>query len=127
MKIATVSDVHGMWNQIVYPKADVLIFAGDILKNYHDSVSIDAHIQLEELERLNDFTADLLARGLYSHIIFVAGNHDWAFERLPTEAQLHVGCPYLEDRLQHLLQLKLHIFGHIHFSYGKTMRKKLFL
>jgi Icc-related predicted phosphoesterase len=204
MKIATVSDVHGMWDQLDYPGADVLVFAGDIMGNYNRDPVIDAHLQLEELERFDLFTADLVAQGLYSHIVFVAGNHDWLFEKLPREARSklgshitylensgatllgynfygapqqnwfhswafnfpppgtshakkaallcwdaipndvdilithgppygildltyggqNVGCPYLEDRLQHLHQLKLHIFGHIHYSYGKKMRQK---
>ncbi len=30
----------------------------------------------------------------------------------------HVGCKDLKARLDHLKQLKLHVFGHIHYSYG---------
>jgi len=202
MKLATVSDIHGMWDQITYPEAEVLVFAGDILRNYSRNPDMDAHLQLEELEKFNSFTADLVARKVYTHIVFVAGNHDWAFEKLPKEARSklgshitylqnsettllgktfygapqqnwfhswafnfpppgtsaakraallcwdaipenveilvthappygildltyegqQVGCPYLRDRVENLAQLKLHIFGHIHFSYGKMMK-----
>jgi len=204
MRLATVSDIHGMWDQITYPAADVLVFAGDILRNYSRNAEMDAHLQLEELEKFNLFTADLVAQGLYSHIIFIAGNHDWAFEKLPREARSklgshitylensgttllgyniygspnqpwfydwafnlpppgtshakkaallcwgaipdnteilithgppygildltysgqNVGCPHLKDRVDQLTQLKLHIFGHIHYSHGVTMRQK---
>lgn len=34
-----------------------------------------------------------------------------------------VGCNDLLDTLHNLPELKLHIFGHIHTSYGKTIRK----
>jgi Icc-related predicted phosphoesterase len=29
------------------------------------------------------------------------------------------GCPYLAERVKHLKKLKLHVFGHIHESYGQ--------
>jgi len=33
---------------------------------------------------------------------------------------MHAGCDYLKERLQVLMHLKLHVFGHIHYSYGHT-------
>lgn len=200
--IATMSDTHGLWNQLNYPKADILILAGDILKNYSRDPMLDSMLQEPELTSLNSFFGDLLANKTYSSIVMISGNHDRIFERRPeaknlltnahylqdTEivldgikffgspwqpwfcdwsfnfpppgtaeskraAQLcwsaipdntdilithgppygildltydgrNVGCPYLRDRIDHLPQLKLHIFGHIHYSHGLTMRQK---
>jgi Icc-related predicted phosphoesterase len=34
-----------------------------------------------------------------------------------------VGCPYLEDRIEELPDLKLHIFGHIHYSHGHITKR----
>lgn len=35
---------------------------------------------------------------------------------------LNVGCEFLKKRVENLNQLKLHVFGHIHYSYGyKTL------
>jgi len=207
MQIATVSDIHGHWNEIIYPPADVLIFAGDILKNHLRDRTADAHAQLTELARFS-LHCETLLNGTYKHIVFCPGNHDWCFDKLPKEAieklgpkviylhdrgaiidgvkfygsgwtpwfwdwalnhpnpgkdpaaarrsaQLcwaavpddtnvlvthgppqgildltkeneHVGCPHLKDAVVRLLKndLKLHVFGHIHHSYGKTMVQK---
>lgn len=39
-----------------------------------------------------------------------------------TVEDIQVGCRYLADRVQQLPKLKLHVFGHIHHSYGKIMK-----
>jgi Icc-related predicted phosphoesterase len=208
MKIAVASDTHGMWDSLNYPAADVLVFAGDILRNYSRDRHMDAHQQLLELDRLNDFAAQLIARGDYKHIVLVAGNHDFVFQRINKEARKaltnitylqdeeviidgvkfygspwqpwfydwafnfpnpginaararsharvcwakipsdtnvlithgppkdildavvygdHVGCPYLRDRVDSLEKLKLHCFGHIHYSYGIQGHNPIFL
>jgi Icc-related predicted phosphoesterase len=36
----------------------------------------------------------------------------------PGGTRTSVGCPYLRNRTTELAQLKLHVFGHIHGSYG---------
>ena len=98
--IATVSDIHGQWYRpdLHYPPADILILAGDILKNYSWDRDKDAEEQLDEIQRL----ATYLAKLPYQEIIVVAGNHDFAFQRphtkvmarkLLTDLRIH----YLED------------------------------
>lgn len=203
MKLACISDIHGKWKKPKYPDADILIFAGDILRNYaHDRLA-DATVQLSELKRLNKFLSKL--KDKYKEIVIVSGNHDFVFERMPTAARLvltnaiylqdeeiiingikfygspwqpyfcnwafnfpdhrlnmfraraharkcwseipndtnvlithgppHevldlcwdgrlVGCLYLKERLQNLTQLKAHIFGHIHYSYGQHKKNQ---
>jgi len=214
MRLATVSDIHGMWDKISYPEADTLVFAGDICGNYYmrSLERLDALQQLCELKRLNNHFENLLTKKTYKHIIVVGGNHDWCLQLQPTESRAiltaatyledseitidgvkfygspwtpnfwnwafnfydpgknetiattqtietwdkipldttvlithgpphgirdiimdgrHVGCPHLAKRIDTLTaigKLKLHVFGHIHHSYGSSMKNKtLFL
>lgn len=205
MKIAAASDVHGKWRQVDWPKADVLCIAGDILPNLSWDWGRDAILQLDSLKKLDDYCAELKKSGVYKHIVLVAGNHDFVFERqrnkaeelckniiylqdesveicgkefygspwqtwfggwafnfpdhnenffraraharmcwdrIPTTTDVlithsppfgirdqtlggkSVGCKWLSERLQKLVLLKLHIFGHIHPGYGvKTISR----
>lgn len=208
VKIAGMSDIHGMYakekdppnsgefeSEIVYPPADILCVAGDILKNYIYGAKQDGLIQLGELAVFNRFLGWLKKEGIYKEIVVVAGNHDYTFQQCPKEARAiltnaiyledsgadimglkfwgspwqphffdwafnfpqsfpaskhhaegtwamipddtdvlvthgppygildmtyrgqEVGCPYLHRRVCEL-SLRLHIFGHIHYSYG---------
>ena len=208
-KIAGISDIHGMMfdrdeetgdfsTEIDYPEADVLCIAGDVLRNYSPMRQEDAVLQLGELHFLNKFLGTLKEKGTYKEIIFVAGNHDFAFQlqsqaarqiltnaiyledsgvaidgvkfygspwqpwfydwafnfpqgfkagreaaetcwgKIPDDTNVlithgppyeildltaglqRVGCPYLHRRVMELCEkeLKLHIFGHIHYDYG---------
>jgi len=202
MRIAVAADIHGCWESVKYPKADVLVIAGDLCEN------TNAEGQVDELFEFNKF-AKQLKKDKYKEIILVAGNHDFCFELLPCKsksvipeiiylqdssveidnfkfygspwqpwfwdwafnfpdpqknffkARAHarrvwdavpkdinilithgppyrildeaktaeqVGCPYLLDRINELEQLKLHIFGHVHYSKGiRYLNKKLFV
>lgn len=96
--IACASDIHGMWDQIEYPKADFLVFAGDILKNYSYDRDQDAIDQVGELTKLNNHLFWLKDEGIYKEVIIVAGNHDFAFERLPKLARKQLSdVIYLQD------------------------------
>lgn len=98
MKVAGVSDIHGMWDQISYPPADILCFAGDILKNYSYDRRQDAFVQLEELAKLNAFLGNLKDSGTYKEIFVVAGNHDFVFEHLEKYArEMLTNAVYLQD------------------------------
>lgn len=95
--IATISDTHGLWNQLDYPKADTLILAGDILKNYSGDPMLDSMLQEPELMSLNSFFGDLLANKTYSSIVMISGNHDRIFERRPEAKNLLTNAHYLQD------------------------------
>lgn len=41
-----------------------------------------------------------------------------------TKEGVRVGCPYLRERVDGLQKLKLHVFGHIHYSHGKFLKDK---
>lgn len=98
LKIACLSDIHGMWDKIDYPKADVLCLAGDILANYSRNRKIDAQEQLKEIVRLNDFLGKLKEKGVYKEILVGFGNHDFSGEMFPEEtAKLFTNAHYRHD------------------------------
>jgi Icc-related predicted phosphoesterase len=110
MKIAGISDIHGLWaervetkdgkvhwpSRITYPPADVLVFAGDVLGNYWGD-KYDSELQMAELARLNEFLGTKIADGTYKHVIFVAGNHDWCFQKRPESKDILTNAHYLQD------------------------------
>ena len=178
MKIVSISDTHGSHRNLELPSGDMLIHAGDISKR---------GLKSEVLDFLDYFSAlD------FEHKIFIAGNHDfffeketvediakiippnviylndsgieieginiwgspiqpwfydWAFNRqrgakiakhwdlIPDNTDIlithgppmgildkvvggeHVGCQDLTNRIKGL-NLKMHVFGHIHEAYG---------
>ena len=106
MKIACVSDTHGMWQRkseanpsgIEYPEADVLILAGDILANYSRERTYDANLQLKEVEKLDDHFSELKSDGLYDEIVLIAGNHDFCYQKNAIKTQaLILNAHYLQD------------------------------
>jgi Icc-related predicted phosphoesterase len=87
MKIVALSDTHGKHDQVVVPDGDVLVVAGD----FHHRGS------RKEIPAFREWLAELP----HEHKIIVAGNHDWAFYKTPSEAQQLLMAPdvyYLEDR-----------------------------
>jgi Icc-related predicted phosphoesterase len=133
-KIALMSDIHGKggwvpvpqweanrWGKVpqgdgsvqvppIYPEADILIIAGDILSNYAGRMrSIDAVRQLDEIVHLNAFLANLKKKGVYKEIVVVAGNHDWAFQLENKKAvALMKDVVYLQDSAATVLGLKFY-------------------
>lgn len=85
VRVVCLSDTHGSHEQVRVPDGDVLIFAGDAC-NYGT------------LAELSGFA--IWWRKLpHPHKVFVAGNHDWPFER-DKQAAIHLlgrGTTYLED------------------------------
>lgn len=71
MKIISISDTHGYHEKIELPKGDVLIHAGDISMKGEKQDIIDF---------LNWFS-----KQDFEYKIFIAGNHDFYFERQPEE------------------------------------------
>jgi len=106
MRIATVSDIHGRWNEINYPPADVLVFAGDIFHNYSWDKADDAVRQLEEARALNTLLGQL--RGsVYREI--VSGNHDRCFAHAGSATrEVLTNAKYLEDEAADILGKKFY-------------------
>ena len=94
MKIVCVSDTHGMIKQAGFPQGDVLILAGDILKNYVRNPLLDAFQQEAGLRELDAFVKTLG----FKHVLMIAGNHDWLFERNKSAIQLAKNIIYLQDK-----------------------------
>ncbi|HEX7333425.1 MAG TPA: metallophosphatase domain-containing protein [Pyrinomonadaceae bacterium] len=86
MKIVCISDTHTFESQITVPDGDVLIHAGD--------ATITGTPQ--EVAAFGKW----LDSQPHKHKIFIAGNHDWLFERNPEQARYLIqfaGVHYLQD------------------------------
>lgn len=103
MKIAAVSDMHGMLSMFTaregIPKADVLVIAGDYMPNFRGGETADGRQQVEWLK--TSFVPYLRSLPYY-RIVVVAGNHDWAHYVSETRREAGAalrdgGIIYLED------------------------------
>ena len=87
MRLVCVSDTHLRTGRLEVPPGDVLLHAGDLTGGG----------DVEEVREALDWLASLPHR----HKVFIAGNHDFLFEREPTVArELLAGYPslsYLQD------------------------------
>ena len=84
MRIVAVADTHLFTDDLVVPDGDVLVHAGDLCRAGN----------LDELALAAAWLRSLPHR----HKVVVAGNHDWAFARMPHHARaLLSDCIYLED------------------------------
>lgn len=69
MRLVMISDTHGMHDKLSLPDGDVLIHAGDLCMS---GSMPEAHTACEWLKR---------QQRKFAHVVFIAGNHDFAFER----------------------------------------------
>ena len=86
MRIVLLSDTHGYHKSVHVPGGDILIHAGDLTASGGSSEVADAAKWLGSLP--------------HRHKIAIAGNHDWLFERSPTQAAAllrSAGVSYLQD------------------------------
>lgn len=85
MKLVLISDTHGMHSHVKLPEGDVLIHAGDI-SNMGTVPEITSFLHWFEKQP-------------HRHKIFIAGNHDFLFEKEPRLARSLVPASviYLED------------------------------
>ncbi len=86
MKIITISDTHNKHHELALPSGDILIHAGDISMNG------------EEAEIINFLS--WFGKQDFSYKIFIAGNHDFFFERESEDTIQKVippGVSYLKD------------------------------
>jgi Icc-related predicted phosphoesterase len=93
MKLVVTSDCHGRLESAELPPGDVLILAGDLFSNRFAHPETDVAAQLKDLLELDDFCGRLD----YEHVLLIAGNHDWVFERNRQAARQLKNVVYLED------------------------------
>lgn len=67
MKIIAISDTHGQHHQLTLPEGDMIIHAGDITRSGKES-------------QVKEFLL-WFSKQPHRYKVFVAGNHDWYFER----------------------------------------------
>lgn len=96
MRIVCVSDTHNCNEAIAVPDGDLIIHAGDATVNGTEA-EVDAFI-------------DWFSNLPHERKIFVAGNHDWLFERdeLASKKLLSRGVIYLEDSITKVKGLKVY-------------------
>lgn len=95
-RIVCISDTHNFHRSLHVPAGDMLIHCGDATVNGTE-------------EEIGDF-ADWFRQQPHEHKIFVAGNHDWLFERNPATACSLLGREviYLQDSMTEVLGLKIY-------------------
>jgi len=85
MKIVAISDTHGRHSELNLPDGDILVHAGDICAGRGS---------LNEIAAFNKWLGTLS----YSHIICIAGNHDFPMVHYYDKAhELMSNCNYLKD------------------------------
>ncbi|HMQ04280.1 MAG TPA: metallophosphatase domain-containing protein [Pyrinomonadaceae bacterium] len=96
MRIVCLSDTHNCTSEIAVPDGDLLIHSGDS--------TITGTV--EEVARFNDWFSGLP----HKHKIFVAGNHDWLFEKDSSRAKrsLDPSIAYLQDSAVEVEGLKIY-------------------
>jgi Icc-related predicted phosphoesterase len=93
MRLVITSDCHGKLQEAELPAGDILILAGDVLPNRFSSPEHDAYFQLNQLQELDRFCGTLN----FSHILLIAGNHDWLFQIDKLARRSLKNITYLED------------------------------
>lgn len=84
IRIVAISDTHSRHRELRIPNGDILIHAGDLT-------------DLGELSDVRDFNT-WIGSLPHKHKLVIAGNHDFCFEREPSEAKsLLTNCTYLLD------------------------------
>ena len=95
-RIVTISDTHSRHSKIsTMPEGDILIHSGDATERGG----------IDEIAAFNEWLGTLP----YKHKIFVAGNHDWLFERSPQFAPtMMTNAHYLLDSFVVVEGLKIY-------------------
>ncbi len=86
MKIVAISDTHNCHNKMEVPDGDILIHAGDVSSQGKQS-------------QVEDFL-QWFSNQPHPHKIFIAGNHDFFFERMPEnyiQSLIPPNVTYLND------------------------------
>lgn len=97
MHITAISDIHGkLPNKKEYKGGDLLLIPGDICPAHN-------HNPEYQLNWINSVFIPYLEslKKKYTNIVFIAGNHDWVFEKYDKQAIFPNGLPkgihYLQD------------------------------
>src|SRR5258705_110756 len=93
MKLVVTSDCHGRLASAELPPGDVLILAGGLFTNRSSYPETDAAFQSNDLLEIDEFCGRLD----YRHVLLIAGNHDWVFERNRQASRELKNITYLED------------------------------
>ena len=95
-RIVCLSDTHNCTNEIKVPVGDILIHSGD--------ATITG--TTEEIRRFNQWFSSLP----HKYKVFVAGNHDWLFERAPRAARMLLdrSIIYLQDETVEIESFKIY-------------------
>lgn len=101
MKIVTLSDTHGFLPTNL-PDGDCLVIAGDICPAHNHTVEYQEGF-LDD--RFNNWLDSLP----YKHVVCIAGNHDWVFER---GRPPFIHCNYLQDTSVVLDGVKFYGYPH---------------
>jgi predicted phosphohydrolase len=86
MRFVAIADSHGQHSQLILPKGDVVIHAGDVSRRGEENEILDFLRWFESLD--------------YQYKLFTAGNHDFFFERTPHEVIKKIipaNITYLQD------------------------------
>jgi Icc-related predicted phosphoesterase len=100
MKIVCVSDTHGKHEQLNYdlPEGDMIIHAGDISN-------------VGRIDEINQFT-QWFSNLPYKYKIFIAGNHDFGFEKIRHSNEIGISIPhgviYLQDEMVEIEGIKIY-------------------
>jgi Icc-related predicted phosphoesterase len=94
MKIVLISDTHNKHDEIILPEGDMIIHAGDV----SGSGTFTEILTFQQWFSRLDF----------KHKIFIAGNHDFAFEKLNMSHALPEGVTYLQDTSIEIEGLKIY-------------------
>lgn len=112
VNIACASDIHGMWSKIRdWPKADILVIAGDLISNYYDGRGSRKEVvcQLSSWVQFQVFAAHNLP---YKDIMVIMGNHDWLGQKDPELTRSFVIFPHIHYlREESLLVQGLKFYG----------------
>ena len=99
MKIVAIADLHGVLPTI--PACDLLLIAGDICPVTNHGVEFQA-------DWLNTvFRSWLRSLTHVHHIVGIAGNHDFVFERMPELVPRDLPWTYLQDELAEVAGLRI--------------------
>ena len=99
-KIICISDTHGKHEQLNYdlPEGDMIIHAGDISN-------------VGRIDEINQFT-QWFSNLPYKYKIFIAGNHDFGFERIRHSNEIGISIPhgviYLQDEMVEIEGIKIY-------------------